>query len=575
MLERKKIYGLLILNCFLSLSIVTAQDKGIFLKNLNYVDVETGDVVKNTNIEIYNGKIQTIGKKINPRTDAAIIEASGQWLIPGLVDAHIHLFQSGGVYTRPDVIDLRYLRSYETERQWLQDHADEILQIYIRAGITSVIDVGGPLYNFDIRDKFNQTNKSPNISLTGPLISTFQPPEFDIENPPIIKAKSAAEAIQLVRDQLPYKPDFIKIWYITLPTQSAESTYDIVKATIAESHKHKLKVAVHATELNTAKLALKAGADFLVHSIDDPADEDFVKLLKTNNAIYIPTLMVHEKYVQSMTGQLQLSDEDFKFAHPIPLGSLFDYKHLADSAFLKYQQYAPYLNKTLQRQDSIRKANLKYLVAQGVTIATGTDAGNIGTLHASAYFEEIRQMKMAGLSNLDILRASTINGAKVLQKEQETGSIKKGKQADLVLLKNNPLTNLDILKNPIAVIKSGQLFYPDSLAFSTPAMLAQQQLNAYNARNIEAFLAPYSDDVEIYTFPNTLKSKGKEKMRETYESMFNRVPNLHCKLVNRIVEGNQVIDQEEISGFGDKVFGAVAVYKIEKGKIAKVYFMQQ
>lgn len=108
----------------------------------------------------------------------------------------------------------------------------------------------------------------------------------------------------------------------------------------------------------------------------------------------------------------------------------------------------------------------------------------------------------------------------------------------------------------------------------TPEQLAQKQLDAYNARNIDAFLEPYSDSVEIYMFPGKLMSKGKEAMRKEYGSMFQQVPNLHCTLVNRIVEGNTVIDHESVSGFGPQPLKAVAIYTIQKGKISKVYFIQ-
>jgi len=110
----------------------------------------------------------------------------------------------------------------------------------------------------------------------------------------------------------------------------------------------------------------------------------------------------------------------------------------------------------------------------------------------------------------------------------------------------------------------------------TPEMLAQQQLNAYNARNIEAFLEPYSEDVAIYNFPNELIYKGKERMRTNYANMFENTPELHCELVNRMILGNTVIDQERVTGFpGGQVIEAIAIYKIEKGKIAKVYFLRK
>jgi hypothetical protein len=104
--------------------------------------------------------------------------------------------------------------------------------------------------------------------------------------------------------------------------------------------------------------------------------------------------------------------------------------------------------------------------------------------------------------------------------------------------------------------------------------LADEQLNAYNKRDIEAFLKPYSDTVKVYQYPNTLLYEGKETMRKSYASMFENTPDLHCKLVNRIVLNDKVIDQEEVTVKKDKpTFRAIAIYTIKDGKIVEVNFM--
>jgi hypothetical protein len=104
--------------------------------------------------------------------------------------------------------------------------------------------------------------------------------------------------------------------------------------------------------------------------------------------------------------------------------------------------------------------------------------------------------------------------------------------------------------------------------------LVQRQLNAYNARNIEAFLEPYSDDVELYSFPDSLTSKGKENMRKRYAGMFARYPDLHCEIRERIVQGRYIIDKEIISGVNVNKTEATAIYYVENNKIEKVYFLR-
>lgn len=554
-----------------------AQSNTVLLEGGTLIDVESKTIRPNMNILLEDGIIKTISKQpISVSSSTNKMQLDGQFVLPGLIDAHIHLFQSGGLYTRPDALDLRAYHPYEQERSWLKDNAGRLLKRYLRAGITTVIDVGGPLANYAIRDQYNLDKQTPNVWLTGPLISTYQPAAFQIEDPPIIKINSPEAARAMVREQLPYKPDFIKIWYIVQRGENPSTNYDIVKATIDESHKNGLKVAVHATQLNTAKLAVKAGADILVHSVDDPIDQAFVRQLKASKTVYIPTLVVHRKYLEVFSQKNDLSYDDFTLSDPTVVGSLFDLKHLPPQDMLTQLKAGAAQRMTAEKaRDKTRKANLKKLAAAGVTIASGTDAGNIGTLHASSYLRELFDMRISGMDNFSILQASTINGAKVLGREAQIGSIKEGKRADLVILSTNPVDNLDHLQDIEYVIKDGQLLEPETILPDTPEDLAQRQLNGYNARDIEAFLEPYSQDVELYRFPDQLMGKGRAYMRSTYTKMFERTPNLHCELVNRIVQGNTVIDQEKVTGFPNgKPLEAIAVYKIEKGKIAKVYFIQ-
>ena len=107
------------------------------------------------------------------------------------------------------------------------------------------------------------------------------------------------------------------------------------------------------------------------------------------------------------------------------------------------------------------------------------------------------------------------------------------------------------------------------------ARLAQEQLDAYNQRDIEAFLKPYSDTVRIYNFPRELIYKGKEGMRARYKPMFESSPDLHCTLMNRMVLKDMVIDQESVVfNKNNPPVEVFAMYKISGGKIAEVTFIR-
>lgn len=551
----------------------------VVLEKVNVVDLEAGTILKNQYVLIENGDISSVSSTPlrNMERETQVINGTGRFLMPGLIDAHIHFFQSGGLYTRPDVVDLRAERPYLEERQWLNDQASEILKTYLACGITGVVDVGGPMSNYRIREQFKNTPQAPGIWVTGPLISTVQPAEFGEEDPPILKINSAEAARAAVRKQVAFEPDFIKIWYIVGNADRAADHYSMVKACIDEAHQNDLPVAVHATELATAKLALQAGADFLVHSVDDAlVDDAFIELLSTRDVSYIPTLSVGTNYLRSFTGTHEFTTQDFKQGLARPLGDLMDVEHLDYPGLRRYQNAADRLETLFDHQDEIARNNLLTLQKAGVNIVTGTDAGNIGTLHGTSYLKELELMSQAGLSNLEVLRASTINAARLLKQDQNIGLVKNGFTADLLLLAGNPLEDLNHILQLDLLINKGKLIDPDTLLRNSPEKLAQQQLNAYNARNLEAFLAPYSEEVEVYRFPDQLLYKGKTKMRTAYEQRFKNSPDLHCELVNRVVFGNTVIDQESVRiKKGEPFLEAIAIYKIEEGKIAQVFFISK
>ncbi len=556
-----------------------------YITNVTIADVEKQRWIPNQTVIIKDDRIVNIQKssKIKIPESAIVINGTDKYVLPGLTDAHIHFFQSGGLYTRPDVIDLQKDMPYQKEIDYSHETMEEVLQRYLQNGITNVIDVGTTINFLKQRELFKNNDDVPSIYMTGPLLTTYEPSVYKNlkDDEPFNLVKTVEDGINIVQEQLQYQPDFIKIWYIVgadglEKEASARKNLPIVKAIIDEAHKNNLKVAVHATQRITAQLAVENGCDFLVHSVDDEIlKADFVQLMKKNKTILCPTLIVHGGYVNIFGQTINPSDHELLKADPHQLGSLLDLKHLPDSLLINnYKKMANSKEGVarLSKADSISMANLKILSDSGVLIATGTDAGNIGTLHASSYLAELQTMKKSGMSNWKILQASTINGAKILDKENEFGTVGIGKKANLIILDDNPIEAIENITKIHRVINKGVVFNPDELIKDTPADLAQRQLNAYNFRNIDAFLEPYAEDVEVYNYPDKLLFKGKEAMRKNYSQIFENTPNLHCELLGRIVQGNIVIDQERVQ-FRDKIVEAVAIYHVENGKIKKVYFI--
>jgi imidazolonepropionase-like amidohydrolase len=429
-----------------------------------------GKVLPNATVVIDGEKIErvAIGKQ-----DAASlgkqIECVGKFILPGYIDTHIHFFQSGDLFTRPDGTDLNSVRPYKDEVAWVKSHVNDVFARYLRSGITSVVDVGGPFWNFEVRKTANQTQIAPRVAVAGPLISSVSREKLDLGDPPIVKIDTPDQARDFVRKLAEQKPDLVKIWYIVDKDHPVESFRPIVRATIEESHAHKIRVAVHATELETARAAIEEGADVLVHSVTDkPIDDAFVKLLKGRHTILCPTLVVFERYGRTFSHQLNLTPEEQKWGNPEVIASLDVTKIPQDKlpqrikdALAKPDEALGRIKKTYE----VALPNLKRLEDAGVTIAAGTDAGNIGTIHGPALFREFQLMKDAGLTPMQILQCATGNAAKLFGGDTgaHIGQIAPGFFADLVILNSNPLDDIAHASDIDRVIKNGVIYSADSI----------------------------------------------------------------------------------------------------------------
>lgn len=137
----------------------------------------------------------------------------------------------------------------------------------------------------------------------------------------------------------------------------------------------------------------------------------------------------------------------------------------------------------------------------------------------------------------------------------------------------NGKQNLQVAVYEIDGLIKSMRFIRDKKVDENPEVIVQKQLDAYNARDIEGFLATYTNDIKLYNFPNTLRTDGLAAMREGYSDYFASTPDLHANISNRIVIGNTVIDKEEVTANGN-TFTAVAIYEVENGKITKVTFVR-
>jgi imidazolonepropionase-like amidohydrolase len=402
-------------------------------------------------VVLSGGSIAAVGPRATtlvPET-ARVIDGRGRWLSPGLIDAHVHFFQSGDPFTRPDAADFNDVLPYAIEDARNRTRLPETFEVYLASGLTSVIDDGGPMWNFEVRDRARVTAAAPRVQVAGPLISLVDDPPLDLGDPPIVKCTTPAQATALAERELARHPDFVKVWFIHDAKKPMGPDQAIVRAAADAAHKGHTRLMVHATELDAAKAAVDAGADILVHSVfEKPIDDDFVATLLDHHVILIPTLWVRDGYKQVLGRTFVPTEEE---------------RRLGDPDVVSIMSAVPRITKRRPFTDDAALANLAQLEAAGVPIALGTDAGNIGTLPGPSIFREARMMAKAGLTPAQVLRAATVGGAAVLGMSDRLGDVTPGRLADLVVFAGDPLASVDNLSSARYVIRAGRVYEPDQL----------------------------------------------------------------------------------------------------------------
>jgi len=566
---------LLSICCLLFLLVCPAAAQPTALVGPTAINPVDSTVIPDATIVMEEGRITAVGPSsdIDVPGDATVRELPNKYVMPGLVDGHVHFFQSGGLYTRPDAIDLRAARPYAEELRRIKERLPDTFRRYLRSGITGVVDVGGPMWNLDVRARADTTAMAPTVVTAGPLISSVERPRLDEGDPPILQITTPEAARTEVRRQVEAGVDLVKIWYIV--RDSPANYRPVVEATIDEAHDAGTRVAIHATELETARAAVEAGADILVHSVfNKPVDEAFVRLLNENDVQYVPTLMVQERYGQTFAQQLDLTVAEHRLGQKDVIRSLTDLRTLPDSLVPRG------IRQQIDRapavpSDTTAMRNLKRLHEAGVSVAAGTDAGNIGTPHGPALFREFQLMREAGLTPREILATATAGGATLMQRE-DLGEVAPGFQADLVVLNDNPLADVMHTTNIYRVVKEGRVFRPDDLVPRTPEEVVLQAHNAYNTHNAEAFIGAFAEDLEVYEHPNTLVMTGRDTIAAQYGPMLRQATDLHSAFHYQTTIGNKVVAHETIRGLPgrDAPLSQVFLYRVTDGVIDRAWLVQ-
>jgi imidazolonepropionase-like amidohydrolase len=389
--------------------------------------------------EIRRGKFSD-----SERKKAQTINAKGKYLIPGLMDIHIHLV--GGVK-----VSKEGLREASIDMQ----KGTRALNGYLYSGVTSVYDSGNiPEFIFALRNQERAGRiQSPRIFATGGIVTY---PGSHGSGAGATLVDDWPEAKSSLNEHLKYQPDIVKL---TLEERGwgARPMIPLLPLPLMEHiigyyNDKGIRATAHTPSEIRAKQAIFAGIDSLSHPvITGPISESFPGFMAAKKIPMATTLTIgenysrlaeHPEYLDQALYQAVLTKDEIKK--------------------LKNETSAEYRERTwtwwMKIMTPIAQENLRKLNAGGAVIALGTDQSSGPAVH-----REMELLVAAGIPTSDVLKIATLNAAKFLGMEDDLGSISEGKLADMVLLDADPIANIDNAKKINVVIKNGVIVERDKM----------------------------------------------------------------------------------------------------------------
>jgi imidazolonepropionase-like amidohydrolase len=435
----------------------------------------TGRSDTDTTVVVTGDRIACVGSAAECPVPAGAtrVDATGRFITPGLVDAHVHFSQTGWIDGRPDGLYAPAIYPYAEIARSLRANPGRWYRSYLCTGITAVYDVGGHPWTTQLPAKAERDSMAPHLRAAGPLITHAGRSALDVDDEiyTFLPMATSAEVQSSVTKLKAMGAQAVKVWYLA-PQPMRRDDLDARMMEVGAAAKAAgLDLIVHATGLREAKVALRAGAVLLVHSVEDhPVDEEFLSLLTANRAIYAPTLIVGRNATRANVaiglgqrfpiddpGRCVDSATVEKVNNVEPLRPLIpEARRSVDVAFRRLE--------AVGARVALMGENLRRVRASGNTIVVATDAGNPLTLHGPSIYSEMEAMQAAGIPAADIIVMATRNGARAMGRERDFGTIAAGRIADLLVLTADPRTDVRAFRSLTYVMRAGQLHRQSDLA---------------------------------------------------------------------------------------------------------------
>ncbi|MDZ7716555.1 MAG: amidohydrolase family protein [Balneolaceae bacterium] len=296
-----------------SISCTNQQPAEVYvLKGATLFDGTGAEPIENSVIVIEDERIICVGTEADCTIlgNARVKDVSGKFITPGLIDAHVHFFQTGFFDSRPDAMDITDTYPFPMVAAYQQQNPERYYNSYLCSGITGVYDVGGASWSVGFQESAEQNPLAPHVAAAGPLITPAQGAPFDLPSDKVLVPLNSKEAgIKTVQYMSALGSTGIKFWQLDADN---EEYMDRVAAAAEEIEKQGNKMIAHATTLKQAKAALRNGTKLLVHSVSDTeVDEEFIKMAKEQGTVYNPTMIVSSGYMLAYRGAADIA--------PIPI----------------------------------------------------------------------------------------------------------------------------------------------------------------------------------------------------------------------------------------------------------------
>ena len=434
------------------------------IKGASIFDGNGTEPIEKSEIVIRNGIIDCIGQagSCSIPMGSEVIDGAGKFITPGLIDAHMHFFQTGFFDGRPDAMDLNETYPFTEIAAYQELNPQRYYDTYLCSGITGVYDVGGMSWSVALQQTAEENPMAPHVAAAGPLLTPVPGAPFDLPSDRVlVQLDSEETAVKMVQYMSALGSTGIKFWMIRANDEEYMSR---VAAAAKEIEKYGNQMIAHTTTLQQAKAAIRNGAKLLVHSVEDQeVDEEFIELAKEEGTIYNPTLIVGAGYLVAYRGAADIAPipindpngcVDQRTRELITTASQFkNHPRLTDGLRDRLEDFNPETDMTTD----LMLQNLKAVYDAGIPIVVGTDAGNPGTLHGISIFDEMEMMQQAGIAAEDLIVMATKNGAMAMRRLNDFGTLERGKFGNLIMMNADPSEDITNMRTLTHVMIKGKL----------------------------------------------------------------------------------------------------------------------